>query len=577
MTDIEIGLTIIFSIGFTAFIAFQVWYYRYRKRAKLASIEEICSLEELVSYYVEPDGQNINPADYRDDDSGIISTTPIFQLLDKFLVGNKQFRHAFILSDAGMGKSSLLAMLKYKHILKITHNKFNIKLLKLGRTTLQHVDKIPEPSNTVLLLDALDEDPEAWDNFSNRIGTILRATQNFRKIIISCRTQFFPHEHEGRGNFPGMMSLHGFYCAKLYLSPFDNKKVDLYLEKRFRNKNELFKAKSITNKMNFLQFRPMLLANIDLLIDQDSNYETAFAVYQTMVDVWLNREASKGDTNPLISVDEKKILESACLTISQYLFDAKELLISQKALEELLDNEQFNSISSIKVGGRSLLNRTSDGHFKFSHLSIMEYLITTSIFQGWCPKNRRYTDQIKLFVVDVLAHRKKTKIAGSQLPEISLPSINLSYTSLDIHDLEGANLERANLERTSLENTKLTEANLKGTNLKGAILEGAILNGTKLERANMEGTNLKEANLEGASLDGVNLRNANLKGASLEKTSLKGANLEGAILDGAMINDTEFSESINLTQSQISSAYITDQQHRVRNLPTGWKQPPLRP
>jgi len=69
---------------------------------------------ELAKCYIEPHCQEINPADRLDDDF-FVSKEPIFKKIEDFIKmqtfqqGNNQL---FILSDAGMGKTSFLVMFK---------------------------------------------------------------------------------------------------------------------------------------------------------------------------------------------------------------------------------------------------------------------------------------------------------------------------------------------------------------------------------------------------------------------------------------------------------------------------------
>ncbi len=68
----------------------------------------------------------------------------------------------FILSDAGMGKSSFLMMLKLNHVLKLWPTDTEFVLHKLGESSIDFIKGIQGRHRTVLLLDALDEDPAAW-------------------------------------------------------------------------------------------------------------------------------------------------------------------------------------------------------------------------------------------------------------------------------------------------------------------------------------------------------------------------------------------------------------------------------
>ncbi|HRY16530.1 MAG TPA: effector protein PipB, partial [Candidatus Competibacteraceae bacterium] len=77
---------------------------------------------ELARFYVEPNCQHHNPADYHEDEASISYVkAPIFTTINKFLNKEVAIRDGrtqlFILADAGMGKTSLLVMLKLTHLL----------------------------------------------------------------------------------------------------------------------------------------------------------------------------------------------------------------------------------------------------------------------------------------------------------------------------------------------------------------------------------------------------------------------------------------------------------------------------
>ena len=80
----------------------------------------------LARAYIEPECQTGNPADLQYDENEPTPTwahrVPIRQWLNDFLTGEIRSRNGqntlFVLSDAGMGKSSLLVMLKLTHLLK---------------------------------------------------------------------------------------------------------------------------------------------------------------------------------------------------------------------------------------------------------------------------------------------------------------------------------------------------------------------------------------------------------------------------------------------------------------------------
>lgn len=87
-----------------AFFTKQFSSLRKKRREEIDKIEKTFGvLDQLVPYYITPDGQNVNAADLEDDDTGLVARDNIFKLLDTFFAGPARFSHAFVLSDAGMG------------------------------------------------------------------------------------------------------------------------------------------------------------------------------------------------------------------------------------------------------------------------------------------------------------------------------------------------------------------------------------------------------------------------------------------------------------------------------------------
>ncbi|MDM8540163.1 hypothetical protein QUF90_03655 [Desulfococcaceae bacterium HSG9] len=193
---------------------------------------------ELARYYIEPDCQDYNPADY-ESEMELVTQRPIIELIEKFF--NKDNMHPgddqlFVLSDAGMGKTTLLTMLKLAHLTSFWPKQTDCVLKKLGEKTLEALKEIPSPRKTVLLLDSLDEDSTAYGRITERLQEILNATMNFKKVIITCRTQYFPKGDDNSFKRPDLIDIGGFLCPVKYLAFFDDHKVETYLAKRFPKK-----------------------------------------------------------------------------------------------------------------------------------------------------------------------------------------------------------------------------------------------------------------------------------------------------------------------------------------------------
>jgi hypothetical protein len=94
---------------------------------------------------------------------------------------------------------------------------------------LERISKIDDKQNTVLFLDAFDEDTKAIADHKARLLEIMDACKDFRRILITCRTQFFPSDEEipvrtGIFKFEprrvGESAEYEFW--KMYLAPFSD-------------------------------------------------------------------------------------------------------------------------------------------------------------------------------------------------------------------------------------------------------------------------------------------------------------------------------------------------------------------
>ncbi|MCI5119904.1 MAG: effector protein PipB, partial [Candidatus Electrothrix sp. AUS4] len=98
----------------------------------------------LKDVYVVPDLQDRNPADEHQDDLLTAARQSAFSRVNQFFQGNlpleKDGRHQmFIPSDAGMGKTSLLLMLKLMHLTNFWPQRYKCELFKLGDDTLEQL------------------------------------------------------------------------------------------------------------------------------------------------------------------------------------------------------------------------------------------------------------------------------------------------------------------------------------------------------------------------------------------------------------------------------------------------------
>ena len=367
-----------------------------------ALTDEFGNFTALLNYYEQPNCQYQNPADY-DEDALPHSTGdkfPVFKALHEFLskevVERDGRSQLFILADAGMGKTSLLLMLKLMHLFDFWPKRYKCLLLKLGESSLERINAQEGKANTVLLLDALDEDPMARGEegrVEQRLCDLLTASRNYRQVLITCRTQFFPKTGLNPFRDPGLVTVEGHRCPLLFLSLFDDRQVDDYLHKRFPDPwDSIFtgranplrlKAKAMLLPMKSLRFRPLLLTHVDELLQAKEQLNDVYQVFHALVRVWLGREIRKMKIQGLATVPNESELWAACRLLAVYLHTIGHRELTETELDQLMARlPAVAYLPRLDFGGRSLLNRNSNRDYRFAHYSIQEFLVVNAIIEG---------------------------------------------------------------------------------------------------------------------------------------------------------------------------------------------------
>jgi hypothetical protein len=379
--------------------------------------------KELARLYVEPDVQATNPADYNEDNPVAAVRFPVSDYLQRFLsrkfVEKDGTNVLFVLSDAGMGKSSLFAMLALSQIgVKNWPRDVKVEFFKIGLDTHERVSTVSDKQNTILLLDSLDEDQSTGHSINERISDLLNATLPFRQVLISVRTQYLPKGEEAFGEGPGFVRVGGYRCSLIYLAPFSDKQVQMYLENFYKGSffdrllepvtgkqsAKVATAQEVCNQISSLQMRPMLLQHIDRLSNEHniSRSFSEFALYKDLVYTWLEREERK-EGGPKF-----EDLRNACIKLALMLQRTGARKISSDELTSVLGQSSGveRNLSLIDIESRSLVNKTSDGEWRFSHYSIQEFLsVLWFVELGWETKQKIQVDpgqHRKLLATDLM-------------------------------------------------------------------------------------------------------------------------------------------------------------------------------
>jgi hypothetical protein len=372
-------------------------------------------IKRATRHYVRPQCQSLDPAQGQEIRTVYASREDLFSAVDRLLNEPTESKYLILLADSGMGKTSFVLNYYARHLRRL-RRRFDMQVVPLGFKDADKLirkmidDKAEAARDTVLFLDALDEDTLAIVDHRERLFNLCEATAAFRNVLITCRTQFFPRavEEPGRTGVvkitpirPGEEGEHLFH--KLYLSPFNDGQVKKYLRRRYSIWRWLKRrrARKVAGKIPQLTARPMLLAHIDDLLAKDRDYAYPFQLYEEMVEAWLTREEGRVEglrKEPLREFSERLAVE---------LFTQRQQQGGERLPHDEIEPlaQKFGiKLEAWKLTGRSLLNRDAEDNFKFAHRSIMEYLFVKRFLA--LPMAERpklvWTNQQRLFLQEIV-------------------------------------------------------------------------------------------------------------------------------------------------------------------------------
>lgn len=363
------------------------------------------TISRAIKYYVRPMCSNADPSVEEEPLQAISKVRePLFKFLDRYLShSDGRRKYLLLLADSGMGKTSFF--INYFHYRnRYLSRRKNVCLVSLAQSDcMQHISRIDRKESIDLFLDALDEDVAAYGRVVERITELLKHSELFRSVIISCRTQFFVDDDEipsDTGLFVMAPVAAGeskkYTFQKIYLSPFDDSQIHAYLRRRYPgpfHSSDRARAFALVKQVPALSVRPMLLAHMPEIVSSRVPVTTSADVYSAMVDAWLLRESS------WIRPDDLRVF-SCRLAVDFYV--NKSSRGAESALPEeigMLARSWGYNLDLGYLTSRSLLNRSSNGRYKFAHRSIMEFFVVESIFSGLKLNKSVLTDQMVLFLL----------------------------------------------------------------------------------------------------------------------------------------------------------------------------------
>ena len=461
-------------------------------------------------------------------------------------------QYSLILGEAGLGKTSFCINF-YMNYLRNMKNKFNIELFPLYDTeTTRKIRDIKKKSKTILLLDALDEDPQIHQNFSYRLKEIIERTEGFHKIIITCNPRLFQMkivkhtdkiEYHSKEYNPTSLIKSVFYM--LQILPFTDKQIISYIEKKYKNTDSVKfqRSQQIVKSLPKLFSKPIMLHYIDTLVQKDITVKYSYEIFKEFVTLFLEQEGKN------IQGITRNTLKACYKVIAFALFNRKNEqgsdYISKSEIQAL--GKKYNiDIFTICCMHKGLL-KNSNGFYSFVHLSIMEYLVAESILSGQFPnKSVQLSKQIFLFLYEMI--EKESPFKKSVPPKTGLFRYLWSA---------GIDMKSLNLKNSNLAGTDFSDLNIVGLDLSGSDLHEAEFYLTTIKDSNFEKANLSNVTFRRSELQNVTMRKCTFSSTKFNQSTVIKSVFTHSVFTNSLIGLCKFTES-EFSNTDMTRIHITD-------------------
>lgn len=360
--------------------------------------------------------------------------------------------YLLILADSGVGKTTLMQYIFKKYVQHFPQIK--LAFIYCGENTDSEIDSIDDKKNTILLLDALDEDIALRKDFKTRLINLNNKLFHFDKVIVSTRTQLFVSRTNEWLHLRGKTSF-----ESILLDQFTKKEAKKYLSIKYSSDNsKRERAFRVFDKNPSFFKRPLLLSYFDDLLDE-TKFEYNYQVFEHLVKKWSEREAQNVDFDRISkrSYERKLINFSKELAYLMYQkqryyfkFFAQDIVkllkdnidiknlnttgkISDFIQTQTLSNEKIklledfikeyenitcielydilafnelvekNDMTNFNAQVNSLLKRdTLTDHFLFTHQSFYDYFVGVLIFEGRIKEEEEnYNSESEAFYLEM--------------------------------------------------------------------------------------------------------------------------------------------------------------------------------
>jgi len=345
-----------------------------------------------------------------------------------------------VLGDYGIGKTSFC----YKFACDMTGSAYVPVVVELKtvmaegwREVIQKEVRSRAGDSTqspVLILDGFDELSLTFDKETvlKEIENISKTTQEYKKVILTSRTQFFRSEEEEKetlvqkkfpGRGPRSMTYPRF--ERIYVSLFDDEQIRRYLDLCLgKETSEKFWNETVEKVFDVkdLARRPILIELIVNDLDAVQNIEgkvTPGKVYRTITERWQEREEQRLPQSIVLEHEEERIPKEIILFMEELAYwmftqekDRLHFNTLRDAINKYFDDETKDMLRlsldnlDYQIRNCTLLSRNeAKGYYAFGHRSFIEYFVARKISRK-IPKNRaqeiKITDETALFVSELI-------------------------------------------------------------------------------------------------------------------------------------------------------------------------------
>ena len=345
-----------------------------------------------------------------------------------------------VLGDYGIGKTSFC----YKFACDMTGSAYLPVVVELKTVMAEGWREVIQrevrsragdsAQSPVLILDAFDELSLTFDKEAvlEEIENLSRTTQEYKKVILTSRTQFFRNEEEEkeilvRKKFhkrgPRSMTYPRF--ERIYISLFDDEQIIQYLDLCLGEKEaEKFWNETVEKVFDVkdLVRRPILIELIVNDLDAVQNIAgkvTPGKVYRIVTERWQEREEQRLPPSIMLQHKEEKIPKNIMLFMEELAYwmltKEKERLhfnTLKDAINKYFDHETKEMLRlsldnlNYQIRNCSFLSRNeAEGYYAFGHRSFIEYFVARKLareIQEDKAKEIKITDETALFVSELI-------------------------------------------------------------------------------------------------------------------------------------------------------------------------------